>query len=82
MISQDFLYFVFMLVFDAHGCPMRDAPTWIHFISMVRLQQTYMEDWVILDLWRQLHLVSLCSHLFEDRKGTLISPKEAPMSSF
>ena len=49
---------------------------------MIRLKKTYMEDWVILDLWRQLHLVSLCSHLFEDGKGTLMSSKEAPMLSF
>ena len=64
-ISQDFFYFLVMLDFDAHGCPMRDAPTWIQLISMIRLEKTYMEDWVILNLWRQLHLVSLYSHLLK-----------------
>ena len=35
-----------MLDFDAHGCSMRDAPAWIHLIPMIRLEKTYMKDWV------------------------------------
>ena len=42
LICQNFLNFLVMLDFDAYGCSMRDAPVWIHFISMIRLEKTYM----------------------------------------
>jgi len=45
-------------------------------ISIIRLEQTYMEDGMILDLGRQLHLVSLCPHLFKDGERSLVSQNE------
>jgi len=36
---------------------------------------------VVLELGRQLYLVSLGSHFLKDGEGTFITPNEGPMST-